>query len=264
MPHPDEAIARNIEIHNLIADVYESRHGEIFNSIEQDGLRRRLTAAAEALPAERRRCAFDFGCGSGNVIGHLLALGFHVTAADVAEAFLRGISGRYGAERVATLRLNGEDLREISDCSFDLVAAYSVLHHIPDYVKAVTEMARVARRGGIVYIDHEANENLWQPTEEYLRFRREARYLSPWQRLMKSLRRKWREEPDVPSQEGDIHVHAEDHIEWDKIRAALAAAGCELLWQEDYLLFKTKYRREIWARYRQRLADYRCLVARKI
>ncbi|MCX7935702.1 MAG: class I SAM-dependent methyltransferase, partial [Planctomycetota bacterium] len=173
------------------------------------------------------------------------------------------IAARYGAERVAVLRLNGSDLREIADASFDLVAAYSVLHHIPDYVKAVAEMARVTRPGGIIYLDHEANEAFWQPSEEYRRFQREARYLSPWQRLIKSLRRRWRERDDGPNHEGDIHVHAEDHVEWDKVRAALAAGGCAVLWQEDYLLFKTKYRRDVWERYRHRLADYRCLVARK-
>jgi len=263
MSQAAEAIAKNIEIHNSIADEYEARHGEIFNPIEQEGLRRRLAAAAASLPAGMRRTALDFGCGTGNVTGQLLALGFRVIAADVAEAFLHAVHARYGADRVAVLRLNGADLREIADESFDLVAAYSVLHHIPDYVKAVAEMARVTQRGGVVYLDHEANEALWQPSAEYQRFRREARHLSPWQRLIKSLRARLRRESDKPRHEGDIHVHAEDHVEWDKVRTALAASGCEVLWEEDYLLFKTKYRREVWERYRHRLADYRCLVAQK-
>ena len=44
---------------------------------------------------------------------------------------------------------------------FDLVCAYSVLHHLPDYASALTALCGYLKKGGIVYIDHEASPAYW-------------------------------------------------------------------------------------------------------
>src|SRR5436309_1105100 len=108
--------------------------------------------------------ALDLGCGTGNVTRHLLELGARVLAADVSPEFLTTVDRRYaGTERVETFRLNGRDLAGIPDGAVDLVCAYSVLHHIPDYLAAIGEIARVLAPGGIAFLDHEVNDNFWDP-----------------------------------------------------------------------------------------------------
>ena len=155
----DRDIGRNVKVHNRIARKYDSIHGEIFNDVEQARLRSTLARALAAVTTRSTPvAALDFGCGSGNLTSHLLELGARVTAADVSAGCLDLVRSRYGAAALDTLLISGRDLESVDDAQFDVVATYSVLHHIPDYLAAVGEMARVCRVGGVVVIDHEATE----------------------------------------------------------------------------------------------------------
>lgn len=51
-----------------------------------------------------------------------------------------------------------------------MVATYSVLHHIPDYLGVIKELIRVTKPGGIIYIDHEVNEQYWEKSAVYNEF----------------------------------------------------------------------------------------------
>jgi ubiquinone/menaquinone biosynthesis C-methylase UbiE len=246
-----DAVARNIAAHNRVADRYETIHAEIFNTVEQERLRTSLARAAELVGPEAPT-ALDFGCGTGNLAGHLAALGFRVTAADVADRFLDMLQDRF-----ATFRLNGVDLAGLDDDSFDLVATYSVLHHVPDYLAAVRELARVSR--GVVYIDHEASPGFWAHREEHRRFRKRARTdKTLWKKLARSVRKRLGRH--VSGDEGDIHVTPDDHIEWDRIDRELRACGFEPAWSEDYLLFDARYDPRVFDEYQGKLTDYRCAV----
>ena len=168
-------IDRNIAIHDRVARKYDALHGEIFNDIEQNRLAASLARARDLVrsgnPALK---AFDFGCGSGNVTRHLLDLGLDVTAADVSQGFLDLVRARYPSERLSTLLMNGRDLSNVGDESHDLIVTYSVLHHIPDYLAAVGELARICKRGGVIMIDHEPTEEYWRGDPVYRTFRAAA------------------------------------------------------------------------------------------
>ncbi|HVZ47883.1 MAG TPA: hypothetical protein VG916_03795, partial [Gemmatimonadaceae bacterium] len=73
--------------------------------------------------------------------------------------------------------------------------------------------------------------------------------------------RRWRNPRWMP--EGDLHIWPDDHIEWERIEGALAAAGCDVEVRETYLLFEPRYRRDAWERWRGRAADMQLLMARK-
>lgn len=262
-----DQIARNIEVHNRVAEKYDATHGEIFNPVEQQRLADSLAAAKAAIRtgAEPPR-ALDFGCGSGNLTRHLLGLGFEVTAADVTPHFLSLVEGRFAGAPVTTLRMNGTDLTELPDGSFDMVATYSVLHHVPDYLLAVREMGRVCRRGGVVYIDHEPTEGYWTPDETYRRFQAEGarfdwrKYLRPSNYVHK-VRRLFNPRH---TNEGDIHVFPDDHVEWAKVTALLEEQGFEVVLRSEYLLFRDLYRPEVYERYRDRCTDNQCMIFRKL
>lgn len=264
-------VRHNIGAHDSIANRYEAIHGEIFNPVEQDRLR---SALAEALSQVTRGgsapTALDYGCGSGNLTHHLLQLGCNVVAADVSPAFLRIVRERYSSiGRLETMTINGEDLLGIPENRFDVVAMYSVLHHVPDYLRLLKESARVIRRGGILYLDHEHSTRYWTANPEYAEFlkRVQEEPAKEWRRFfvpsnyVTLLRRRLnpRYQP-----EGDIHVWPDDHIEWDKVIAVLEKAGCEIVREEDYLLYVRGYRREIFQEYRARCADTHLLVAKKL
>ena len=270
-----ELIQRSIRRYRRAYRGYDGAHPEIFNEVEQARLYAALERAADAAPGTR---ALDFGCGSGNVSAHLVELGMDVTAADVSPEFLRLIGDRLP---VRTLRLNGRDLAGVPDGSFDLAAAYSVLHHIPDYLAAVRELGRVVRPGGIVYIDHEANDGFWAPDgcAHHLRLEWQQRRLER-PALWNPERRRWQRylmpskyvlgarllfDPDyLFGREGDIHVWAEDRIEWDRVIETLAEAGCSVAWREDYLNYNPEYPDDLYTAYSERgCTDMTALAARR-
>lgn len=262
-----DQIERNIAIHNQVAQKYEKLHGEIFNEVEQERLANALTRARATIRSGSEPLrALDFGCGSGNLSRHMLALGFDVTAADVSADFLRLVERRFPDERLSLLQMNGRDLSNVPDASFDLIAAYSVLHHIPDYLGAIGELARVCRPGGVIMLDHEQSEGYWQGDPVYDAFRKAGlrfdwrKYLTP-SNYVHRVRRLFN--PRYTN-EGDIHVFPDDHIEWPKIRDQMAAAGFEIVVDEEYLLYRSLYRREIYEEYRGRCTDTRLMIFRKL
>jgi SAM-dependent methyltransferase len=264
----NKGVAHNIRVHDRLGRKYDATHGEIFNPIEQERVRDRLSRAGGWIrTTSRPQMALDFGCGSGNLTRHLIASGFDVVAADVSGTFLEMVRQRFGptGKLAGVLPLNGLDLREVEGDRFDMAAAYSVLHHVPDYLLIVKELARVLRPGGVLYVDHEVNENFWTGSAEYREFlRRACRF--PWRKYLTfsnyATRLRRLLDPRY-SAEGDIHVWPEDRIEWDKIEAVLAARGFEILLREDYLLCRRDYRLDVYRQYQGRCSDMRLLVARR-
>lgn len=271
------ALAHNRLAHDRLGGAYDGNHPEIFNDVEQlrlaDAVARAIAAVAGNVSSSGVR-ALDVGCGTGNLSRHLLDAGAEVTGADLSSTLLSEASRRFApAGRFEAMQLNGRDLRPLPDRSFDVVAVYSVLHHIPDYLAMVREMVRVTRPGGIVVIDHERTDESWR-SESYREFLRDAvvwperrwwYWLQPsryWKRVKPLLVwRRWFNQRWMP--EGDLHIWPDDHIEWARINHALAEGGCRTVIDEPYLLFEPRYRRAAWEAWRTRTADMRLLVVRQ-
>ena len=162
----------NARAHDNIFAEYENLHGEIFNPVEQERLKRKLSEALSFLQTpSKQKLALDYGCGTGNLTRHLIEAGVKVVSADVSKKFLESVGNEYSKTGLSeTLRVDGRNLSGIQDDTFDIVATYSVLHHVPDYLSLVMELHRVTKRGGIIYIDHELNDAYWQPDDKYAEF----------------------------------------------------------------------------------------------
>ncbi|MBK7575948.1 MAG: class I SAM-dependent methyltransferase [Ignavibacteria bacterium] len=264
----NELIAENIRLHEKIARSYDQRHNEIYNALEQERLSKSLSEATDWIGSGGLR-SMDYGCGAGNLTSHLVRLGHNVTAADVTPSFTK-ITTALDPAHITPFVLNGSDMHEIESNTFDLIATYSVLHHIPDYLSAIKEMIRVIKPGGIVYLDHEASPEHWKPSKALSEFRSKTavkpsissyvvRLLSPkwWvKRVRKTINPRYAEE-------GDIHVWHDDHIEWDSIRKLLNNEGVEILRDESYLLYQPHYNEQVWREYRNRCTDMHIVVGRK-
>jgi ubiquinone/menaquinone biosynthesis C-methylase UbiE len=274
--HDERSVSHNRRAHDAIGAGYDAGHPEIFNEVEQA----RLAEAVADIVATARGSngagvrALDVGCGTGNLTAHLIAGGASVTGADLSRTFIDLVAKRFARRGLdGTILLNGRDLQPIPDGAFDLTCTYSVLHHVPDYLALVREMARVTRPGGLVMIDHERTEESWNSTE--LRaFYREAvvwpqrrwwYWFDPsryWKRLRPHLEwRRWSNPRWMP--EGDLHVWPDDHIEWSEIERVLADAGCETVRREQYLLLEPRYVRAVWERWRDKVSDMQLLVVRR-
>ncbi len=267
-----QQIRFNAQAHDVISRAYDGRHTEIFNSIEQKRLHEALREAIGAIQTDTDpRVALDYGCGSGNLTAHLIELGMQTTSADLSQGFLDLITDRFAhTGQSRTLKINGTDLSGVPDNTFDFVATYSVLHHVPDYLSIVRELCRVTKPGGVLYIDHEVNESYWDRPPEYIEFLKAARpriNVRRFLRLLFDIRgykhivRRLLNPRYKP--EGDIHVWPDDHIEWDGIENILRMCGFEVALRKDYLLFNSIYKKQVHEGYRDRCSDQRLLVAVK-
>jgi SAM-dependent methyltransferase len=276
-------VERNVRAYRKAHRRYESAHGEIFNRREQARLRGSLQEAVAAIRATPRGGApraLDLGCGTGNLTAHMLDLGLEVVAADVSPDFLRLVERRFRGRPVETVLLNGIDLEGIRDHEFDLVAAYSVLHHIPNYLSMIAELHRVLRSGGILYLDHEVNEQFWAKEGCLKELQREVEEFAVSRNGWWNPRRHRWQRFLVPSKyvakvrtaidpdwwwkvEGDIHTWEGDHIEWHVITDTVTSLGAEVTLSQDYLVYRPEYPDDLYENYRENCSDMRVMAFRK-
>lgn len=128
----------------------------------------------------------DVGCGPGTItadLAELVAPGGRVTAVDASQEIVEQARA-YAAERGLTrVEFAVADVHALDfpDDSFDVVHAHQVLQHVGDPVRALREMRRVCKPGGIVAArDADYAAMTWFPAapglEEWLNlYRRVAR-----------------------------------------------------------------------------------------
>ncbi len=90
----------------------------------------------------------EVGCGPGQFSKRLLGAGAKLKAIDINKKFILKLQKRHGDtfELCSVLDL------KYKDNSFDRIVLFDVLHHIPEYMKAVSEMHRVLKPGGYAII----------------------------------------------------------------------------------------------------------------
>lgn len=239
-------VEENIKRHDKVAPEYNARHTEIYNFTEQARLHMELQSAFANVTSSSPR-VLDFGCGTGNLTDQMLAFGKEVWAADVSPRMLELLAQKHPRQVAATklrcIALSGEFPLPFPDRHFSFVAAYSVLHHVPDYLEAIRELVRVLDEGGILYIDHEVNANYWRGPLA-LRVHRAlvapgyatGRIIARIKNLLgfPELRLPSREHQML--EEGDIHVYPDDCIDWEAIRSITREKGMTTLLDKDYLL----------------------------
>ncbi|MBZ9598995.1 methyltransferase domain-containing protein [Streptomyces yangpuensis] len=98
----------------------------------------------------------DVGCGPGTItadLAELVAPGGRVTAVDAAEGVLaqaRAHVAERGLGDAVSFAVADVHALDFPDDSFDVVHAHQVLQHVGDPVRALREMRRVCRPGGVV------------------------------------------------------------------------------------------------------------------
>jgi len=123
------------------------------------GQNRRLDMIVSRLPIDTRRILVD-GCGVGQYVRHLAALGYNTIGLDidfdrVREGAQNGIEQLHAAA--------GEQL-PYPDNTFDALLSHEVIEHVADDRLAAREMIRVLRPGGRVIL---FCPNRWYPFETH-------------------------------------------------------------------------------------------------
>jgi SAM-dependent methyltransferase len=148
-----------------MADVYT--HGHHDSVLRSHRWRTAENSAAYLLPhlAPDARI-LDVGCGPGTITADLAdrVPGGHVTGVDAAAGIVGQARASAGPRANLDFAVADVYALEYPDDSFDVVHAHQVLQHLGDPVRALREMSRVTRPGGIVAArDGDYGGMFWYP-----------------------------------------------------------------------------------------------------
>ncbi len=97
----------------------------------------------------------DAGCGVGAHTIRLARRGFHVRSVDFSSSVLESAAANVRAAGLSDrVTLEREDLLHLSfaDASFDAALCWGVLMHMPEVERAIAELARIVRPGGMLVV----------------------------------------------------------------------------------------------------------------
>lgn len=275
----DELIQHNEKVHNDRFDQYHEFHKDnIFSDLEQNRLATEIKKAQNFFNNKGPYKAIDIGCGTGNLTNHFLNNGFETTAADVSQGFLDLVSNRFKNNALlSTFKLNGKDFSGLPPNSFDIIAVYSVLHHIPNYLAAVKNMAGLCKKEGLIFIDHEVSEEFWNRSDTYNEFLGKVKSFKPVEKvpfkekiygrlrntkLFSSFPRTNKLHPKYQYL-GDIHVWPDEHIEWKMITETLSSLGFDVAYSKKYLHYKSYYPEDVYTDYAKKCVDHQIMIFQK-
>ena len=120
-----------------------------------------LTVDFDRFPVTAGDTVLDMGCGAGRHAFALYRRGAHVVALDLDEAELKDVSGMFAAMReegeapagAAAQAVRGSAYAlPFDDETFDRVVAAEVLEHLPQDERAMGELFRVLKPGGLIAV----------------------------------------------------------------------------------------------------------------
>jgi len=160
----------NVAVHRFEAEHYELLHPEVYGKQEQKRIDSILKMVDQLIEDNQKR-ALDFGAGTGNLTGKLLSMNYTVTAIDISAEMCAILKKKYKAHlKTKKLIVINSPIEDVSfdKGEFDLITCYSVLHHLPDYVGAIQRLSVFLKKGGVMYLDHEASPFYWKSEPQIL------------------------------------------------------------------------------------------------
>jgi SAM-dependent methyltransferase len=152
-----EAVVRaNQQLHSALANDYNSSEPH-FRPENVAHVEKRLQAVFAATNAERM---LDLGCGTGfliNIAKHYVKA---IDGVDVTPAMTDQVDRSGPAQIRVHLGDTGSFAAE--EGAYDVVTAYSFLHHLYDIGPTLRTAARALRPGGKFYADLDPNYYFWQ------------------------------------------------------------------------------------------------------
>lgn len=95
----------------------------------------------------------EVGCGLGTDAIRFARAGARYTGIDLTDRAIELTRRRFDLDGLkAEIRVADAEALPFQDCGFDLVYSHGVLHHTPNTQKAVDELHRVLRPGGIAMV----------------------------------------------------------------------------------------------------------------
>lgn len=104
----------------------------------------------------------ELGCGNGchwDKRIDMLPSGCKLILSDISDGMINEVQKKYSDKRVTIKRIDIQSIPYESD-SIDVVIANHMLFHVPDLNKALSEVYRVLRAGGLFYAATDSDEGI--------------------------------------------------------------------------------------------------------
>lgn len=150
-----EVIAANIALHTRLADDYATCEPH-FRAENVVRVSRRIRAVVRRTNARR---LLDLGCGTGFIIDLARQLVEEIDGVDVTPAMLAKVD-LSGPAKI-TLHECDTGTFQPTPSTYDVVTAYSFLHHLHEIRPTIETAFRALRPGGAFYADLDPNADFW-------------------------------------------------------------------------------------------------------
>lgn len=147
-------VQANIDLHTVLAGSYDESEPH-FRSENKTKVRNTIEQLQKRCGGNR---LLDLGCGTGFIIGLSQDIFSEIHGVDVTQAMLDRVDQSRGN---VTLHLTAAESVPFPDNYFDLVTAYSFLHHAEDYTSILREAYRILKPGGLCYTAQDPNRLFW-------------------------------------------------------------------------------------------------------
>ena len=148
----------------------------------------RINLIKKLVPADALRMScLEIGCGTGKISKALAPLVKSLTVSDISENLAKEVGKQLG---VNWLKQDACNL-DITDESFDMVVSSECIEHTTQPERALAEMARVLKRGGVIIVT--SPNKLWFPlvwfsmATKIRQYKGNENWLFPW-KAAKNLR----------------------------------------------------------------------------
>ena len=132
-------------------EFFSSSAGQ-WDRVRDDLFGDRFHLAALAAFAQREWTVGDLGCGTGQVSAALAPFVARVVAVDASAAMLQAAKKRLQRFDNIDLRRGELEALPIDDARLDAATLMLVLHHVPEPERALADVARVLKPGGLVVL----------------------------------------------------------------------------------------------------------------
>ncbi len=151
----------NVRVHSQLAHQYNEDEPH-FRPENQAKVHARVADVASRAGNGR---LLDLGCGTGFML-HIAADVFdELHGIDATQAMLDRVDTSRGN---ITVKRGEAETTGYGDSEFDVVTAYSFLHHLYDHSDVLREAYRVLKPGGWIYVDLEPNQRFWESVRSAL------------------------------------------------------------------------------------------------
>jgi len=140
-------------------DYYFEHIGENFDHwmSDYDVHRRALLIQKHIGEKGKGKSCLEVGSGTGKISSAIIGSVGVLTVSDISEKLAKGVGVKL---KCASMRQDACELT-IADNSFDVVVSSECIEHVPDPRKALREMVRVLKPGGLLVVT--TPNKLWYP-----------------------------------------------------------------------------------------------------